>query len=152
LVGGLLGKTASGSAPGEDRISAGILKVFWEWGQSHVVGLVRGCIRVGCHPSLWKTAIGIVIPKPNRPDYSQVRAYRVIQLLDTFGKLVERTAAYLVADLLERNGSLHEGQYGSRNRRAAVDAVAVLMNCTELAWTRRNRGLNSPAGPGLASA
>ena len=37
LVGGLLGKAANSSAPGDDRISAGILKVFWEWDQQQIV-------------------------------------------------------------------------------------------------------------------
>ena len=96
------------------------------------------CIRVGCHPALWKTARGVVIPKANKPDYSQVRAYQVISLLDVIGKLVERTAAYLIADQLERSGGLHEGQYRYCKQRATVDAVAVLMNRTEQAWERKN--------------
>jgi len=33
----------------------------------------------------------------------------VISLLDVIGKLVERTAAYLIADHLERSKGLHEG-------------------------------------------
>jgi hypothetical protein len=82
---------------------------------------------------MWKTAKGIVIPKAGKPDYSQVQSYRVIALLDVMGKLVERTAAHLLNDHLERGGHLHEGQYGCRKRRVAVDAVAVLMNRTEQA-------------------
>jgi hypothetical protein len=100
--------------------------VFWEWGQPHIVGLVRGCIRQGHHPGQWETAKGIVIPKPNKPDYSQVHAYQVITL-----PIVKRTAAHLLADYLERGSHLHEGQFGCRKRRATVDAVAELMNPTE---------------------
>jgi len=127
-------KKASSTAPEEDRISANILKVFWEWDQQIFTGLVKACIRVGHHPELWKTAREVVIPKANKPDYSQVRAYRVISLLDTISKLVERTAAHLIADHLERSKGLHEGQYGCRRRRVTVDAVAMLMNHTERAW------------------
>ena len=58
----------------------------------------------------------------------------MISLLDVIGKLVERTAAHLIADHLERKRALHEGQYGCRKRRSCVDAVAVLMNCTQQAW------------------
>jgi len=136
LVGALLRK-ASSTAPGEDRISTDILKVFWSWERHLFVGLTRACIRVGYHPALWKTARGVVIPKANKPDYLQVRAYRVISLLDVIGKLVERTAAYLIADHLERSKGLHKGQYRCRKRRATVDAVAVLMNRTEQAWERK---------------
>ena len=82
LVGSLLGKASNTSAPGDDRISAEILKVFWQWGEVRFTRLVRACIRLGHHPKLWKTARGVVIPKPGKPDYSMVRAYRVISLLD----------------------------------------------------------------------
>jgi len=51
-------------------------------------------------------------PEPGKPDYAKVRAYRVISLLDVIGKLVERTAAHLIADHLERKRALHEGQSG----------------------------------------
>ena len=60
------------------------------------------CCRLGHHPEIWKTAKGIVIPKAGKPDYSRVRAYRVICLLDVISKLVERTAGFLIANHLER--------------------------------------------------
>jgi len=71
------------------------------------------------------------------PDYRQVRAHRVIALLDSLGKLVEKTAAHLIADQLERNRSLHEGQYGCRRRRSWVDVVAVLISDAERAWSQK---------------
>jgi hypothetical protein len=37
MIGKLLGKAADFSAPGDDRISAGIIKVFWEWDQQRIV-------------------------------------------------------------------------------------------------------------------
>jgi len=79
----------------------------------------------------------VVIPKPGKPDYTQVRAHRVISFLDSISKLVERTAARLIADHLERRNELHDGQYGCRKRRSAVDAVAVLMNWTQQAWQEK---------------
>ena len=56
LVGSLLAKAANMSAPGDDRISADIVKVFWQWNTQRFVQLVRACIRLGLHPTLWKTA------------------------------------------------------------------------------------------------
>ena len=137
LVGSLLAKAANTSAPGDDRISTDIVKVFWQWDTQRFVQLVRACIRLGHHPTLWKTARGVVIPKPGKPDYSQVRAYRVISLLDMVSKLVERTAAHLIADHLERKRGLHDGQFGCHKRRSCVDAVAVLMNSTQQVWNRK---------------
>lgn len=63
----------------------------------------------------WKTASGIVIPKPGKPDYRvEVRAFRVIALLDSLGKLVEKTVACLIADQLERGRKLQDGQFERR--------------------------------------
>jgi len=98
LVGSLLGVAANTSAPGDDWISAGIVKVFWQWDKQRITQLVRACIRLGFHPGIWKMAKGVVIPKPGKPDYSKVRSYRVISLLDVISKLLERTAAHLIAD------------------------------------------------------
>jgi len=137
LVGSLLRGAANTSAPGDDRISAGIVKVFWQWDEQRITQLVRACIRLGFHPGIWKTAKGVFIPKPGKPDYSKVRAYRVISLLDVISKLLERTAAHLIADHLERKRGLHEGQFGCRKRRSCVDAVAILMNRTQKAWSER---------------
>ena len=137
LVGSLLAKATNTSAPGDDRISAGIIKVFWQWDRQRITQLVRAYIRLGYHPKLWKTAKGVVIPKPGKPDYTKVRAYRVISLLDVISKLVERTAANLIADHLERKRGLHDGQYGCRKRRSSVNAVAVLTNRTQQAWTAK---------------
>src|SRR5258706_4588739 len=53
------------------------------------------------------------------------------------GKLVEKTAASLIADQLERSRSLHEGQSGCRRRRSCIDAVAVLISDTHQAWSRK---------------
>jgi len=132
----IIGGFANQNAPGEDRMGAEIVKLLWEWDPERITNLVRLCIQVGTHPESWKTAKGIVIPKPGKPDYRQVRAHRVIALLDSIGKLVEKTAARLIADQLERSRSLHEGQYGCRRRRSCVDAVAVLIANTERAWSQ----------------
>jgi len=112
--------------------------LIWEWDPERIAGLVRACVQLGFHPSHWKTAKGIVIPKPRKPGYRQARAHRVIALLDSMGKLVEKTAAHLIADQLERSRAPHDGQYGCRRRRSCFDAVAVLINHTQQAWKRKN--------------
>jgi len=77
----------------------------------------------------------VVIPKLGKPNYSKVRAYQVISLLNVINKLLEWTAAYLIADHLERKRGLHEGQFGCRIRRSRVDAVAIMMNRTQKSWS-----------------
>jgi hypothetical protein len=85
-------------------------------------------------PVLWKTAKGIVIPKAGKPDYSKVRAYWVICLLDIISKLVERMAGHLIADHLERKKGLHEGQYGCRKRRSCIERGGGVQELYRASW------------------
>ena len=66
-----------------------------------------------------------------------MRALWVIVLLDSLSKLVEKTAAHLIAFQLERGRKLHEGQYGCSHRRSCVDVVAVLISDTHQAWNHK---------------
>jgi hypothetical protein len=94
--------------------------------------------RLGIHPRVWKEAKGVVIPKPNKPDYGVAKAYRVITLLNCLGKVVEKVAANAIAERCERRQLLHGGQFGCRKRRSAIDAVGRLMKRVEEAWERGN--------------
>jgi len=42
---------------------------------------------------VWKTAKGILLRKPNKPNYSIPKAYRVISLLERLGKVGEKLVA-----------------------------------------------------------
>ena len=52
----------------------------------------------------------------------------MISLLDVISKLLERTAAHLISDHLERKKGLREGQFGCRKRWSYIDTVAMLVN------------------------
>jgi len=137
LVGSLLKVAANTSAPGDDQISAGIVKVFWQWDEQRITQLVRACIQLGFHPGVWKIARSQVIPKPGKQDYSKVRVYRVISFLNVISKLLKRTTAHLIADHLEWKQGLHKGQFGCQKRRSCVDTVAILMNRTQKTWNKK---------------
>ena len=61
----------------------------------------------------------------------------MIALLDSLDKLMEKTAAHLIANQLERGRKVHEGLYGYRRRPPCIDAVAVLISDTHRAWSRK---------------
>ena len=65
-------------------------------------------------------------------------SYRVITLLNCLGKVVEKVAANAIAAECERRKLLHDGQFGCRKRRSAIDAVGRLMKRVEEAWGRGN--------------
>ena len=77
--------------------------------------------------------------KPNKPDYSIPKSYRVISLLNCLGKVVEKIVATALSNLCEENKLLHKGQFGYRKQRNAIDAVAKLILTTENAWNSKQQ-------------
>ncbi|KAK8013685.1 reverse transcriptase (RNA-dependent DNA polymerase) domain-containing protein [Apiospora marii] len=86
----------------------------------------------GYHPAAWKTAIGIVLPKRNKPDYSRPKAYRPISLLPCLSKLLEKLFANRLAYLANVEPDLLESsQIGDRKQRSAMDAALLLQHYIE---------------------
>ena len=124
-------------APGIDKLNFRALRLLWEWDSPRIVALARQCFRLGIHPQAWKTARGILLRKPDKPNYTLVKAYRVISLLNCLGKVVEKIAAEAISHHCEATKSLHPGQMGSRKQRSAIDAVACLIQRTHDSWKQQ---------------
>jgi hypothetical protein len=114
------------------------IRLLWEWDSRRIIGIVKMSCRLGIHPRVWKEAKGVVIPKPNKPDYGVTKAYRVITLLNCLGKVVEKVAANAIAEQCEHRGLHQDGQCGCRKRRSAIDAVGRLMKRVEEVWAWGN--------------
>ena len=50
---------------------------------------------------------------------------------------MEKVAAEAITNHMEKKGSLHQGQYGGRRKRGAVDAVARMVVEAEEAWKKK---------------
>ena len=96
-------------APGPDRLNFKALRLLWNWDKTRIITLITQCFKLGYHPNAWKIAKGILLKKPNKPDYSIAKAYRVISLLNCLGKVVEKAAATAISTFCEQNELLHEG-------------------------------------------
>lgn len=77
--------------------------------------------------------------KPNKPDYSISKSYRVISLLNCLEKLVEKIVATALSNFYKEKKLLHKGQFGYRKQRNAIDAVAKLILITENAWNSKQQ-------------
>ncbi|KAI0999672.1 hypothetical protein K3495_g8523 [Podosphaera aphanis] len=125
-------------APGSDRINFRALRLLWKWDSERIVRLIRQCVRSGHHPHSWRTAKGILLRKPNKVDYRQVKSCRITSLLNSLGKVTEKVVAELIAESCELRGTLHQGQMGYRKQRSCIDAVARVMSRVEEVWSRGN--------------
>jgi len=50
------------------------------------------------------------------------------------GQVVEQVVAELLSEEAERRGLLSNGQFGSREGRSAIDAVAIMVDRAHAAW------------------
>ena len=87
-------------------------------------------IEKGYHPKQWREAIGVILRKENtekKQDYSKLKAYRVISLLNCLGKVAEKIIAIRLSYLAETTDLLFLEQIGGRRARSAIDAALALI-------------------------
>jgi hypothetical protein len=94
-------------ALGTDKLSFSVLRRVYNAESRVFYLLYRALFAAGYHPKGWRKAIGVILPKANKKDYSLLKAYRVISLLNCLGKEFEKILAtrlsYLakIGDLLQ---------------------------------------------------
>jgi len=69
----------------------------------------------------------VVLNKPNKPNYSQAKAYQPISLLEYTGKLMEKVIAKQVNVDIEVHKLIPMTQFGSRPYHNAVNTITTLV-------------------------
>jgi len=121
-----LSKSSNTSAPGPDSIP------YVVWKQVHcscpalLTSLLSPVLQYGHHPSSLKKANGIVLDKPGKASYDTPASFRVIVLLETLSKILERVTAARLSLLARHVGLLHPHQTGSRPGLSTFDATSTL--------------------------
>ena len=136
--------TGNNSAPGPDGISWELLKrAFQVQGAPEGTCHLFNCIRSsGCWPTWFKQSLCVIIPKPNKANYSVPKAFRPISLLNTIGKLLTKIIATRMQYDCLKYEILHPGQCGGIKRHATIDAGVILASFVS---ESRELGLHSTA-------
>ena len=113
-------------------------KSKWAWnnetGQKHITALLQKCLRHGYHPKSWRKAVAIALRKPNKPDYSNPRAYRLITLLECLAKVLERIVANRLTFLAGELNLIPPNQFGGRSNCSTDDAILTFITDIQTAW------------------
>ena len=121
-----LAKSASSTAPGPDTISYDVWKKIHKSCLDLLTNLIGPLLQYGYHPSSLKKANGIVLDKAGKASYDSPASFRVIVLLETLSKIVERVNASRLSLLAGSCGLLHPHQTGSLPGLSTFDATATL--------------------------
>ncbi|KAF8644773.1 hypothetical protein AX14_009354, partial [Amanita brunnescens Koide BX004] len=139
-----LGDTSDSSSPGPDKVTWRILKkATWINGAIEGLASLFNCaVESGVWPDWFKSSECVIIPKPNKPNYTIPKAYRPISLLNTVGKLLTKIIANRMQFDAAAHGLLHLGQCGGIRKHATIDAGVVLASFVTNA---KEAGLHSTA-------
>jgi len=85
----------------------------------------------GFHPPSLKKALGIVLDKPDKPSYHSPSSFRVIVILRTLSKILERVVAFRLSAQATLCSLIHPLQCGSLPGRSTADAALVLQDNVE---------------------
>ena len=114
------------SAPGPSAIPYPIWKQVHKANELRLSALFTPLLTHGYHPLAMKKANGIVLDKPGKPDYPTPASFRIIVLLETVSKILERHSALHLTSAARSLGLLHPNQCGSLAGLGCFDAVATL--------------------------
>ena len=126
--------TSNTSAPGPSGVSYRAIKWAWGVAPEEIHFVLKWSLSLGVHHQQWKSATTVVIPKPNKPSYSNPHAYHPIQLLDCFGKLLEKIVAKRITFDVGKYELVPFEQFGGRSAASCTDAGLSLVHDIELAW------------------
>jgi len=125
-IGRALARSSPSSAPGPD------MTPNWVWKKIHRVAphviqdLLAPLVAHGFHPPALKMADGIVLDKPGKPAYDTPSFFRVIVLLQTFSKILERIMNSRLSCVARIAGLLDPHQCGSLAGLSTSDAITTL--------------------------
>ena len=126
--------TNSNTSPGPSQISYTMLKWAWPIIRTELTTLIQKCLARGYHPQQWRRATAVALRKPNKPDYSKPRAYRLITLLECMGKLLEKIVAHRLTYMIGRYKLIAGAQCGGRANHATTDALLSFVHDLQTAW------------------
>ncbi|KAF8671903.1 hypothetical protein AX14_005635 [Amanita brunnescens Koide BX004] len=135
----MLRLTSNCSVPGPDNVSWHHLKAIFdiEHVSASICLMFNNICDTGVWPRWFKESTSIIIPKPKKTDYMLPKAYRPIALLNTLGKLLTKVIANRLQFDAGAHSLLHEGQCGSVQKHATIDAGLALLDFIN---TNRERG------------
>jgi hypothetical protein len=125
-------------APGESQVPFRALRWAWQVAADNIHAIMHQCIENGYHPRAWRRAVAVALRKPKKPDYSKPKAYRLIQLLECLGKVLERIVAMRLSHMVGEHRLVPETQFVARANSSTVDAMLAYVHDVEAA---RNHNL-----------
>ena len=113
-------------APGPDGLSFLIIQHAYQAIPELFHTVYSVLINQGYHPICWRQGTEAILKKEGKPDYSALKAYRMITLLNCLSKVSEKIMATRLSYWAETTDLLYSEQMSGRKQRSAVNAAMCL--------------------------
>jgi len=129
-----LEKWSNKSAQGSDQVLYGIWKNIHRMQGKIIPKLAEDMLEWGIHPPMLKESTGIMLPKPGKKDYTDCASFRVMALMQTFSKIVERIVNKRLMAIAYKEDMYCINQTGNLPQRSTIDAALSLKH-----WIRESQ-------------
>ena len=126
VIAAALAKSSPSSAAGPDGVPYSVWKKVNAVNPSLLLDLLAPLVAFGYHPTTLKHASGVVLDKPGKPSYDTPSSFRIIVLLKTISKILERILTVRLTGLARQAGLLRPKQCCALPGLSTSDAVATL--------------------------
>ena len=123
-----LSKCSPTSALGPDGIPYSTWKQVNKINPSILLQILAPLVALGYYPGSLKSSNAGVLDKPGRPSYQSPSSCRIIALIRTFSKILERIIAARLLTAARLRGLLHRNQCGSLSGHSTYHACLSLTN------------------------
>jgi len=121
-----LSKSSPSSPPGPDGVPYSVWKRVNHINPTIILELLSPLVAFRYHPPSLKTANRVVLDKPGKAAYDTPASFRIIVLLKTISKVLERVMTVRLSAIAKSKGLLHLNQCGSLPGLSSTDACLTL--------------------------
>lgn len=107
----------------------------WDVISNHILFLFKTINTLGYIPLCCKIEKTVMLENPGKCDYTHTGPYRPISLLNTIGKVYEKTLTKYLSQTAERSNILHPGHQGARQSRSIQDYLSHIVTWIKANWT-----------------
>jgi hypothetical protein len=93
--------------------------------------LADTCLRLKHYPAFLKSSWTIVLRKPGKSSYKSLSTWRLITLLKTIGKVIEKLLARRIRNLAEKHHLLYLSQIGAQAEQGTGTVLELLTSIVQ---------------------
>ncbi len=122
------------SASKSNDIFNRIFKIFVNKLMTHLINLFRVCVALNYHSRCFREINIIILKKSKKKNYTNVKTYKSIVLLNTFDKILKSIIARRISDLTKTHDLLLVNQMNERKNRSCETVLKLLMKQIHTIW------------------